>query len=204
MNGFDLPVKVKSKHMVWPRLDIYYSVVRRLGNTDVEEAINQRILETVHEMVRDLGYYENSMTTITGYYEIKTNERDVLSLVLNVFGYSGGAHGITLLRGLTFNVETGKSYSLAELFKPESDYVRRLSAIVDAQIRMRDVTLLGEFTGIRPDQDYYVADKALVIFFQLYEISPYAYGFPMFPISVYDLADIIDENGPLWPMLENV
>ena len=31
----------------------------------------------------------------------------------------------------------------------------------------------------------------------LYELTPSVYGFPMFPISVYDIQDIIDENGPL-------
>ncbi|HHY20883.1 MAG TPA: DUF3298 domain-containing protein [Bacilli bacterium] len=69
------------------------------------------------------------------------------------------------------------------------------------QIKQRDIFLLNGFTVIRPDQDFYIADKALVIYFQLYEITPYAYGFPMFPISVYEIQDIIDENGPLGRML---
>ena len=37
----------------------------------------------------------------------------------------------------------------------------------------------------------------LVIYFQLYEITPYVEGLPMFPISVFELADIIRENSPL-------
>ena len=61
--------------------------------------------------------------------------------------------------------------------------------------------MITEFTTIKPDQDYYIADKALVIYFQLYDLVPYAWGFPMFPISVYDIQDIIDENGPLGKML---
>ena len=61
--------------------------------------------------------------------------------------------------------------------------------------------MINEFTTIRPEQDYYIADKALVIYFQLYELTPYAYGFPYFPISVYEIQDIIDENGPLGRML---
>jgi hypothetical protein len=56
------------------------------------------------------------------------------------------------------------------------------------------------FKGISPEQDYYIADKALVLFFQLYELTAYAYGFPYFPISIYDLQTIIDEQGPLGKM----
>ncbi|WP_368073024.1 RsiV family protein [Virgibacillus salinus] len=56
---------------------------------------------------------------------------------------------------------------------------------------------------MQPDQDFYIADKALVIYFQLYEITPYVFGFPMFPISVYAIKDIINEDGPLGRMAEN-
>ncbi|MFB4475682.1 RsiV family protein, partial [Oceanobacillus caeni] len=59
---------------------------------------------------------------------------------------------------------------------------------------------ITEFTKIEPNQYFYIADKTLVIYFQLYELAPYAFGFPMFPISVYDIQDIIDEEGPLGRM----
>ena len=52
-------------------------------------------------------------------------------------------------------------------------------------------------------QHFYIADKTLVIYFQLYEITPYVVGLPMFPISVFDLADIIDESGPLGRLATN-
>ncbi|WP_342669952.1 hypothetical protein [Pseudobacillus wudalianchiensis] len=41
------------------------------------------------------------------------------------------------------------------------------------------------------------------MYFQLYEITPYVFGFPMFLISVYNLQDIIDENGLLGRMAAN-
>jgi hypothetical protein len=111
------------------------------------------------------------------------------------------AHGMTFLNSLTFDAATGQDYRLSELFKPGSDYAARINEQIRKQIRERDVQLLGEFGGIRPDQDYYLADKALVIYFQLYEITPYAFGFPMFPISVYVFQDIAAENSPLGRML---
>lgn len=89
------------------------------------------------------------------------------------------------------------------MFKPGSDYVKRLSALIQEQIKVRDIQLLNEFTAIRPDQDFYLADKSIVIYFQLYELTAYVYGFPMFPISVYELQDIIDENGPLGRLAQN-
>lgn len=95
-------------------------------------------------------------------------------------------------------------YSLKDLFKPSSPYVERLSAIVAQQIKERDIGLLSPFTGIAADQSFYIADKTLVLYFQLYELTPYVFGFPFFPISVYELSDIIDEDGPLGIMAANI
>jgi len=192
---------VKTVHLVNHRLDSFYPVISGLPNKEVQKRINNIILRTVYALMQEQGYFENEATTVTASYEIKNNQRGILSLSLINYAFAGGAHGLTLIRSLTFNTETGKLYQLKDLFKPDSDYVRRLSALVEVQIRERDIPVLGEFTGIRPDQDYYIADKALVLYFQLYELTPYAYGFPYFPISVYDIQDIIDEEGPLGKMM---
>lgn len=200
-NLVKLPVQVKTVHMVNHRLDSFFPVIRGISDKAVEKEINSTILRTVYGLMREQGYFENENTTVTASYEIKNNQRGILSLSLINYAFSGGAHGMTIIRSLTFNVETGRLYQLWDLFKPNANYVARLSEIVEAQIIAREVPVLDEFTGIKPDQDFYIADKALVLYFQLYELTPYAYGFPYFPISVYEIEDIIDENGPLGLML---
>lgn len=110
---------------------------------------------------------------------------------------------MTYLRSLTFDLQKEKLCTLADLFKPGSPYVDRISTLIKEQIEKRGISLLNEFTQIKPDQDFYIADKTLVIYFQLYDITPYAFGFPMFPLSVYDLIDIIEENGPLGRLATN-
>jgi len=102
---------------------------------------------------------------------------------------------MTYQRGLTFETETGKLIKLPDLFKPGAPYVDVLSKHVAAQIKMRDIQTLEPFKSIRPDQDFYMTDKSLVLFFQLYEIAAYVYGFLYFPISVYELNDIKADNG---------
>jgi len=196
-----LPVQVKTVHMINHRLDSFFPVIRGISDKEVQKKINDTILKTVYDLMREQGYFENENTTITASYEIKTNERGILSLSFINYAFSGGAHGLTIIRSLTFNIESGRLYELKDLFKPGASYVERLSEIVQKQIVARDIPILDEFTGIKPDQDFYIADKALVLYFQLYELTPYAYGFPYFPISVYDIQDIIDEEGPLGMML---
>ncbi|WP_026476533.1 DUF3298 and DUF4163 domain-containing protein [Alkaliphilus transvaalensis] len=198
MNFVKHPAQIMTKRIVAHNLTVNYPAVVGLPNPWVEQKINYHIYALVHKLIVDTGYFQYPSTTVDGWYEIKTNERGILSLTIAVYHYPyRAAHGTTVVKGLTFNIETGKSYDLKDLFKPDSDYVKVISENVAAQIKRRDIPLLGDFPGIAPDQDYYIADKSLVIFFQLYEITPYVYGIPFFPISVYDLQDIIREGSPL-------
>ncbi|MGN7479346.1 DUF3298 domain-containing protein [Solibacillus silvestris] len=167
--------------------------------------MNHAITEQVKELIsQQIGNMPTTVDQMLGLYEIKNNQRQVLSLSLSNYTYhQHAAHGMTYIQSLTFDLEKERICTLGDLFKPGSDYVKRISDLVELQIQARDIPLLGEFTGIQPNQDFYIADKALVIYFQLYEITPYVVGLPMFPISVFDLIDIIDETGPLSRMAVN-
>jgi hypothetical protein len=163
--------------------------------------MNEEILKITHELMKFQSYPNPDIQEMDGTFEVKNNQRGVLSLSLLNYTFSGGAHGNTLQKSLTFDVENAKSYKLSELFKPDSNYKKRLNDIIQAQIKARKLPLLGDYPGITDDQDFYIADKSLVIYFPLYAIVPYAWGFPYFPISVYSIEDIIDENGPLGLMM---
>lgn len=198
----NFPVLVTTVCINQVRLQFAYPCVSGLPNPTVEQQINRSIVELVQRLIMETGYYQNPRVEITGTYELKNNQRGVLSLVIIIYWYAGGAHGMTVVKSLTFDVATGREYQLGEMFKPGSDYVRIISAQVRKQIIEREIPLLEEpFTGIRPDQDYYIADKSLVVYFQLYELAAYVYGILYFPISVYTLQDIVEEDSPLGRML---
>lgn len=204
MNDLDLehqPVSIQTYQVLRDKLNLLYPAVIHLNPPMVQHTINTTIVDAVNKQLHDQGYPQNPTTDVTAYYELKTNERRVLSLSLINYAFSGGAHGNTIQKSLTFSTETGKSYSLSELFKPGSDYVAVLSAMIDAEIKRREIPLLVEFKGIRPDQDFYIADKSLVVYFQVYELAAYVYGFLYFPISGYALQDIIAEDSPLGKMM---
>lgn len=211
MPVFQSPVCVITLKLVDPAygMNVDYPSVIRMRNPAVQKKINDAIVYTVNKLIRDQvhqlvdvqGINPLPNMTMQGFYEIKTNERDVLSLSIGNYTIAEhAAHGLTIVKSLTFDVNTGKIYELGELFKQGSNYVKVLSDIVAVQIKERNITLLGEFKGIRPNQDYYISDKVLVIYFQVYEIAAYVYGLVYFPISVYEIQDIIAENSPLGRM----
>ncbi|GAB2719418.1 DUF3298 and DUF4163 domain-containing protein [Paenibacillus thermoaerophilus] len=194
-----LPAAIRTQALRAPGTEIYYPEVAGLSNPAAEHAINRAIRQAVQALARRQQEVQTGTNPQTlGSYEIKTNERGILSLTLSNYTYSQGmAHGMTYLKSLTFDTSTGRAYELSDLFKPGSGYAAALSQQVAGQIQQRGIQTLQPFTSIRPDQDYYLADKALVIYFQLYEITPYYVGFPMFPISVYSVQPMVAEGGPL-------
>jgi len=202
----DLPVMIRTRMIQHQGVSIFYPEVIGLHNSNVEQFINRTIYNQMQSIIRE-QYEEqdtNSFAEMIGRYEMKTNERNILSLTQSNYAiFEGAAHGLTFIRSLTFNTVTGKSYTLADLFKANSNYVKVISDIIKRQIKERDIQLLEPFTEIKPNQDFYIADKSLVIYFQLYEITPYYVGLPMFPISVFELENIIKEDGPLGIMATN-
>ncbi|MBD2869776.1 DUF3298 and DUF4163 domain-containing protein [Paenibacillus arenilitoris] len=200
---FQSPVVVQTVKTGFPKAELYLPHISRGPSDASDRRINQKIHEAVQHLVNSQGSLDDPRAEMLGYFEQKTNEKDYLSLSLFNYAYTGGAHGLTLQHSLTFKQSTGQDYSLRQLFKPGSGYVARINAIVGAQIKARKIDTLEPFRTIRPDQDYYVADRSLVIYFQLYELTPYVFGFAYFPISVFELQDMINEEGPLGPMIVN-
>ena len=204
--AISLPILLKTVEVSnGPDQKIYYPKVIKMPNRRLEYFINQWIIYQTQQLInQQVGESPSTVVEMLGSYEIKNNQRDVLSLLLSNYTYHHhAAHGMTYINSLTFDLKTGKKLQLSDLFKNGSDYIGKISSLIQSQIEQRDIPLLNEFTTIQPDQNFYIADKTLVIYFQLYDLTPYAFGFPMFPISVYDLQEIIDESGPLGRMAEN-
>lgn len=201
MNANLYPLSVYPSRLHVPNGNIVYPVVTSYENQATAAKMNDTIWRETLRLLEKQGVPGNPQAESTGYYEIKTNERNVLSLSLFNYTYSGGAHGLTIQKSLTFDAETGHQYTLAELFQPDSGFGETLTKMVRAQIQERDIPLLTDPPVVRPDADFYIADKALVIYYQVYEIAPYVYQFAYFPISVYSIQNMIVEEGPLGRMI---
>lgn len=198
---FPVPIRTEKLPNTPPHINVYYPLVYQLENQQAEVVINRAIVTLLNNLLIEQNYYEPNLVELLASFEIKNNQRGILSLNLIVYSFTGGAHGMTIVKSLTFDTTTGKQYKLDELFKPNSNYMKTISAIIGEDIKKWNVDLLEPFNAIRPDQDFYIADTSLVIYFQLYEITPYYWGFPYFPIPILDLKEIIQPNKPLDTMM---
>ena len=66
-----------------------------------------------------------------------------------------------------------------------------------------DIPLIADFNSIDENQEYYLSDKFLIIYFQLYEYTPYVYGIPQFHISLEELQPYFRNNSPLYRLIKS-
>lgn len=165
-----------------------------------EDARNEG-LQNADEMKKVMASgYSGSPNKCESYfdYRLKYNQNGLLSLVFMDYQYTGGAHGMTVQSSYTIDLETGKVYNLKDLFNSDADYVLYISNIVGNKItegvkegRLYEIT---PFKTIKADQDFYLSDNAVVVYFQQYEYFPYAAGIQEFPVDFSALQDMLKPN----------
>lgn len=196
----DLSAGIAKKVMIKPRLQIRYPQLTGLPNRKAQSIMNDRIMQMVYQLIRDQGYVQDPTKEMKGTYEIALNGSGLVSIVFQNYAYAqGAAHGVTVQKSLTMDLWDGREYRFADLFREDSGYKPKIDEILRKQIEEKEVPIF-EFTpfkGVGPNQDYYLTPTELVVYYQLYEYTPYAYGFPTFPIPLSELSDIADPNGPI-------
>lgn len=163
-----------------------------------EKALNEGLKNAGNMAQESDGYTGRQYKCETYFdYRVKYNQNGFLSIIFLNYQYTGGAHGGTIQSSLTYNLKTGQEYMLADLFTEGADYVSLMNGVITEEINERiKAELLPEysispFRTIRNDQDFYLADGAVAVYFQQYEYFPYAAGIQAFPVEFSVLKDIL-------------
>ena len=127
-------------------------------------------------------------------YDVTLNNDRLLSMVATMYQYTGGAHGLSFLEPFNFDLHTGKALRLADLFAPGVDYQGLIRAEINRQMAQNPERFfeprLPE-NWVPGEHRFYLTEDAVVVFFDLYEIAPYASGIPQFAIPYSLLGDLL-------------
>jgi hypothetical protein len=175
-------------------------IIRLGNNTYAEEKINNMFREDAYSFMKDIKAqaerdYQNSsmynMQFIHKYiantsYKVRYAKKNILSITVIYDLYTGGAHGLEIQRGYTFNLKTGDIITLKELFHKGFDYDKVIKSSILEDIRKNPGDYFPiDTTSIQNvpwDERFYLEEDNLVIHFGAYEIAPYAAGLPEFRI----------------------
>lgn len=179
-------------------LAIKYPYVIDMNNNELQNKIND-LLKTQS----GADYKGRPDETFRQDYDVMLNKNGIVSILNQSDMYmKGAAHGLSMRSAINIDMTDGKLYALKDLFKAGSDYKSKLNAIIRGKLVADNVPLLRGFEGVGDKQEYYLTEKELVVYYQLYDYTPYAYGFLEFYIPYKDITNIIDKNGPIARILE--
>lgn len=180
----------------YTEVNVKYPVVSGLENAEAEATINKAIkakvqsfLQDTQKQAKELGApaKDSEMSyDIDSGYKVTYNSNGVVSVLLMNYVFLGGAHGYSIDTGMTFSLKDGKQIQLSDLLKSNSNYRKDIDKVINAKIKKdaaNDVTMVDQFKGIAANQEYYLTDSGLTIFFQQGEIGANAAGTPKFPIT---------------------
>lgn len=121
-------------------------------------------------------------------YKMTYNSGCITSLYLEQYSFMGGAHGSTVRTSDTWDFNTGMPLLLEDLYMNVPDYEENIRQWIIYQISQilesAPSTYFDDyeqrvFDSFKP-KNYYLNQNGLVIYFQQYDIAPYASGLPEF------------------------
>ncbi|WP_025717836.1 PdaC/SigV domain-containing protein [Paenibacillus sp. 1-18] len=169
-------------------------------NPEAQQAINS-VLKKQADRVLAAGkkmMAEGEATTERPYefgndFAVAYNKDGILSVIMQDYSYTGGAHGMTARKGYTFSLADGKLLQLSDVLKANPNYKKFLNADLKKKIdALQSGEAFGKFKELAADQDFYVTNSGITIVFSLYDYAPYAYGIPEF---TYSFAQLLPQGG---------
>ncbi len=185
-----------------------YPEVRLTNNRIAEQRINRRIhvqavgfyryaADTLYPQA--VQFYKDALQNgfpfrpyeAVLHYEVTYNEACHLSVYRDRYEYTGGAHGNTLRSSDTWDVRTGRNLPLAQFFAPGQDFrmllIGQILAQADQNMQQNPNIYFPEYRTLIARyfdaESYYLTPEGLVMYYQQYEIAPYATGIVTFTLA---------------------
>ena len=121
-------------------------------------------------------------------YKVHYNKNNILSISVTYYSYTGGVHGSTVIKTMNINVNTGKTLPIREFFESGKDYEETILTEIHREIEENKdkyyADAIEKLKVIPANQPFYIEEGNIVIYFDQYEIAPYASGIPEFKIPV--------------------
>jgi Protein of unknown function (DUF3298) len=135
--------------------------------------------------------------------EVITVSKDFIS-VLYYYNYEGGSHPNTVTESVTYDLNSNARVKLADLFIPNSNYLKLISRYAIKELKKLETTYEDESDvegGAGPKIENFhswnITPVGLKITFDPYDVGPYVSGFHEVVVPYSVLKPIIKPNGLL-------
>lgn len=134
-------------------------------------------------------------------YELKKNARvlynknKILTIELETFDYTGGAHGFETKEYLHFDMNSGEAFNLKELFDDaESKMLIDLVSEKCEEMKKTKNSEIFEESSIESCGNFYFDDDNFYFVYNPYEIGPYSAGYITIKIPISKIGPLLKKN----------
>ena len=197
-------------------IKVEYPELSGATNTNVDK-FNQEVKKLVTKEIsafkqgeEESGSDEPNVESETGsdlqiWFNVVLATNDLVSVLFDVSNYSQGAahpNGYSLV--LNFDLKSGKTLNLSDLFSPKSDYLNAISRVAISDLKKQsgqDADSEWIERGAGPESENYnswnISKKGLAITFDPYQVASYAEGPKHVVIPYSVLKDVTRADGPI-------
>ena len=165
-------------------------------SSEINELFNEEVCKAVKEFDKEAALSNiAAKSTFDISQKVNYNKNDFISITEEIYRYIGGAHGMTVRHTRNIDILKKREICLADLFAEEG-YENTLNRLL-GELKENKPEEYGELwqkPEIKKNQDFYITDDDLVIYYQPYELSYYARGFIEFPIRLIELKGYLKED----------
>ncbi|MCD8166165.1 MAG: DUF3298 and DUF4163 domain-containing protein, partial [Bacteroides sp.] len=165
---------------------------------DMEPVYEADLKNKAEEIGSWYSFYESMNTRVIFY------EQNLLTYMIYVSQYSGGAHGMYGTLFLNIDLSTGRQIYLEDLFR--EDYGDSLTDLLWKQLLAQTKSATRNeaedqgytSTGdLEPTQNFCLGKRGITFYYNVYEITPYYMGPTKIEIPYEALKPILKTNNPL-------
>ncbi|MCB0804544.1 MAG: DUF4163 domain-containing protein [Bacteroidales bacterium] len=134
--------------------------------------------------------------------EVLNNQFNILSLKFTKYAYTGGAHGISIIRHEVFDTKKNRRINIKDFIKQEK--IESLSVLLEKKLRklngiladesLRDAGFLVDSIGV--NDNFFINTYGVGFFYNTYEIAPYASGTTALFIPFSEINDLLKPGHP--------
>lgn len=141
------------------------------------------------------------------------NDKNIYSYGISRYVFMGGAHGLSTLTYINFDMKTGRKITEDDLFS--TGFVSKLSEIIKARIieqstEDKDIKPILNLEStdywieaIKPNGNFYITDESINYVFNPYEIAPYYMGQTEVIIPFIRLSGLLKANSVISQIVNN-
>lgn len=127
---------------------------------------------------------------IVSEFSITYNKDNIISLYIDQYEFSGGAHGNTIRSSQNWDLFSCMTLPLSYFYPNNPNYILDILKNIIEQIRIEIQEGINTYfdnycelviESFNPE-NYYLTEDSIAIFFQQYDIAPYSSGIPVFNI----------------------